>query len=153
MAALWPLLQNRLVAVLPTLSGYTGVKVFDGPPVVDDAPLSYVTVGHIDDGTGLDGSAGSYQTVPGQLDGLVDESGSLDLEFVVWTGDVDLPTVRTACYALVDTLEAFIRADQTLGLFLPGATTHMTVNVIPQQAPSGSEQRLIVTVTYTARRP
>ena len=153
MAALWPLLQTRLFNLLPTLPGYAGVAVYDGPPVADDGAKFYVTVGHIDDGTGLDGSAGSYQTTPGQVDGLIDESGSLDLEFVVWTGDVDLPTVRTACYALVDTLEATIRADQTLGLFLPGAVTQMTVNVIPQQAPSGSEQRLIVTVTYTARRP
>ena len=152
MAALWPQLQNALVNLLPSLLP-AGVVVYDGPPVADDGAKSYVTVGHIDDGTGLDGSAGTYTTTPGQVDGLIDETGSLDLEFVVWTGDVDLPTVRAQCYTLADTLEAAVRTDQTLGVFLPGASTQMTVSVIPQQAPTGSEQRLIVTLTYTARRP
>ena len=152
MAALWPQLQNALIALLPSLLP-AGVFVYDGPPVADDGAKAYVTVGHIDDGTGLDGSAGTYTTTPGAVDGLIDETGALDLEFVVWTGDVDLPTVRAQCYALVDALEATVRADQTLGVFLPGASTQMTVNVIPQQAPTGSEQRLIVTLTYTARRP
>lgn len=153
MAALWPQLQARLVTTLPTLPGYGSVIVYDGPPVADDAATVFVTVGHFDDGSGFDASAGAYTTSPGVLTGLVVETGSLDCEIVAWTGDVDLPTVRAQAFTLADALEAWIRADQTLGIFLPSSTTEMTVNVVPQQAVSGSEQRLIVTVTYTALRP
>ena len=49
MATQWPLLTARLVALLPTLSGWSAVQVFDGPPVTSEIPTSYCTVGYVDD--------------------------------------------------------------------------------------------------------
>jgi hypothetical protein len=82
----WPLVLGRLLTLLPTLSGWTGVAVYDGPPVTGDAPTDYATVGFV---VGED-FGGSFEIVdePG---GMLTENGTVRTEIVCVTGDVDLP--------------------------------------------------------------
>jgi len=52
----WPVIVARLLELLPTLDGWAGVEVYDGPPVTRDAPADYCTVGFVLD----EDVAGSY---------------------------------------------------------------------------------------------
>lgn len=139
----WPLLAGRLVSWLPTLPGWAGVAVYDGPPVTADVPGSYVTVGFV---LGED-NGGSYDQVY-LAGGLLEETGTVHCEIVCWTGDVDLATMRTQAFALADALQAAMSADGTLGGVVRSAA--MTVDVRPVQTTAGAEQRLMVTLNYTA---
>lgn len=144
--AAWPSVVARLVAHLPTLPGWAGVEVFDGPPVTQAAPTDYVTVGFV---VGED-FAGSYeQSRPGAFD--VEEVGTVRCEVVCTTGDVDLAGRRARAFALVDAWEAWTTANPTLGVLNQSSSASLSVDVEPQQSGSGSTQRLTVTVSYLAR--
>jgi hypothetical protein len=43
-----PLVIDATIALLPTLPGWSGVVVLDGPQVTAAAPREYVTVGFVD---------------------------------------------------------------------------------------------------------
>ena len=146
MSAAWPLVKNRLVVLLPDLPGWSGVSVYSGPPVTGDAPTRYVTVGFV---PGED-FAGSYEQTytPG---GLLEEVGTVRSEVVCATGDVDLPAMEADAFALVDAWEASITADGTLGVLPQGSTSALSVDVEPSQTTSAAAQRLVVTLSYTAR--
>lgn len=146
MSAAWPVLVDRLVALLPGLPGWSGVQVFDGPPVTGDAPPSYVTVGFV---VGED-IGGSYEQVRG-VGNLLEESGQIRSEVVCTTGEVDLPAMRARAFALVDAWEAEIARDQTLGVLAPSSTSSLAVDVQPLQTDRGTTQRLTATLVYFAR--
>lgn len=146
MSAAWPVVLNRLLVLLPTLPGWSGVEVFDGPPTTGDAPKSFVTVGFVQ---GED-YGGNYDRTRGTAN-LLEENGAIRSEIVCWTGDVDLPTTRAQAFALADAWEAAVAADQTLGVLPPSSTSSLTVDVAPVQTTSGAEQRLVVTLTYFTR--
>lgn len=145
MSAAWPVVLNRLLVLLPTLPGWSDVEVFDGQPVTGDAPTSFVTVGFVE---GED-YGGNYDRVRGAAD-LLEENGAIRSEIVCWSGDVDLPTVRAKAFALADAWEATVAADQTLGVLPPSSTSSLAVDVAPKQT-AGSQQRLVVTLTYFTR--
>lgn len=145
-AAWWQAIITKTVATLPTLSGWSTVSVFDGPPVTADAPRDYVTVGFVQG----EAFAGSYDRVRG-IANLVEEAGTIRSELVCLTGDVDLPTVRARAFALADAWEAWVEADQTLGILGPSATASLAVDVAPAQTTEGAEQRLVLTLSYFSR--
>lgn len=145
-AAWWQVVINRLVASLPTLPGWSTVSIFDGPPVTGDAPRDYVTVGFVSG----EAFAGTYDRLRGEAN-LVEETGTIRSELVCLTGDVDLPTVRARAFALADAWEAWVEADQTLGVLGPSATASLAVDVAPAQTTEGAEQRLVLTLTYFSR--
>jgi hypothetical protein len=150
MTAAWPRIVARLIDVLPTLPGWDGVEVYDGPPVTGDAPPVFVTVGFV---LG-ENNAGSYeQTRNGEQgwQGALEESGTVLSEIVCATGDVDLPAVRARAFALADAWEAWVSADETLGVMGRSSISSLTVDVSPAQTTAGSEQRLTVTLVYLAR--
>lgn len=150
MAAAWPLVKRRLVAHLPSLAGWADVEVFDGPPVTGDVPTDFVTVGFV---LGED-FAGSYeQTRNGEnsWQGALEEVGTIRSELVCATGEVDLADVESRAFALVDAWEAWVSADETLGVLGPSSTASLAVDVQPAQTTGGAVQRLTVTLSYLAR--
>lgn len=146
MAAAWPKLTERLIALLPTLPGWSAVTVYDGPPVTSDAPIDYITVGWV---PGED-FAGSYEQARG-VGNLLEENGSIRSELVCVDGGGDLNAVRDRAFALVDAWEQSLADDQTLGVLLPSSTASLSVDVEPAQTTAGAVQRLTVTLVYFAR--
>jgi hypothetical protein len=144
MATQWPVLTARLVVLLPTLSGWSGVSVFDGPPVTGDVPTSYCTVGYVEDD-----DAGSYTDDLSEVGNVfTTETGSIRCRLVVTSGDVDISTVRTAAFALVDALRTSLRTAPLVGVLPAGSTTSLAVDVGSVQNERGSGQRLDFTVSY-----
>jgi len=144
----WPQVVDRLVTLLPALPGWLGVTVYDGPPVTQDAPADYVTVGYV---VGED-MAGDYEQTTAGLGGMLEESGTVRSELVCTTGNNALPAMRARAFALVDAWQAEISRDQTLGGVLGASgTSSLTVDVQPSANTDGSTQRLTVTLSYFAR--
>jgi hypothetical protein len=149
-SAAWPLVKRRLVELLPTLDGWDGVEVYDGPPVTSDAPTDYVTVGYVLD----EDFGGSYEQTrngDGGWSGALDETGTLRSEIVCTSGDPDIADVEARAFALVDTWEAEVSRDETLGVLGASSTSSLAVDVQPINQTSGAVQRLTVTLTYLAR--
>lgn len=150
MAAAWPVVVGRLVAVLPTLPGWSGVAVYDGEPVTGDNPTDFVTVGFV---PGED-FAGSYEQTrngEGSWQGALEETGTVRSRLVSTTGDVNLTARRARVFALADAWEAWLMADPTLGVLGVSSTSSLSVDVEPVQNSAGSAVALIVTVSYLTR--
>lgn len=150
MSAAWPLVKNRLVALLPTLTEWSGVQVYSGPPVTADVPTEYITVGYV---VGED-FAGTYEQTrngEGGWQGALEESGTVRSELVCATGEVDLPTVEARAFELVDAWEAEVSRDETLGVLNSSTSSSLAVDVLPAQTGAGAIQRLVVTLTYFTR--
>lgn len=147
MSAAWPLLVNRLQQVLPGLTGWGDVVVFDGPPVTQDAPANYLTIGFV---LGED-AAGEIERITHGLAGMLEEVGSIRCELVCATGETDLAAVRAKAFALVDSWQAEVSRDQSLGVLGPSSTTSLSVEVLPAQTDAGAAQRLVVTLNYFSR--
>ena len=150
MSAMWPILVDRLVSLLPTLPGWSGVAVYDGPPVTADAPVDYVTVGYVL-GEDFGGTYEQTRNGEGGWQRALEESGTVRSEVVCTTGDVDLPSVRARAFALVDAWDAEIARDETLGVLGPSSSSSLSVDVEPAQTTGGAVQRLTVTFSYFAR--
>lgn len=144
MATQWPLVVNKLVTLLPTLSGWTNVTVYDGAPVTGDIPVDYATVGYV-----ADDQAGTYNLIQ-DPDGVQwQEAGTVRSQLTCVTGDADLSTMRTRTFALVDALETYVRNNRTLGNTLsPEGTTELTVEVLSIQSGTGAGQTVIFTLQY-----
>lgn len=140
----WPQVVDRLVSYLPSLPGWSGIPVFDGPPVTGDAPSTFVTVGYV---VG-DEVGGSYEQLYSG-GGLLEESGTVRCEVVAATGDVDLPTVRARAFALVDAWQAWVTSTPALGLPL-SLSSALSVDVQSRQTDVDAVQRLTVTLSYSA---
>lgn len=150
MSAAWPRVVDRLVSLLPTLPGWSGVVVFDGPPVTQDAPPTFVTVGYVV-GEDFGGTYEQTRNGEGGWQGALTESGTVRSEVVCATGDVDLPAMRAKAFALVDAWEAEVSRDETLGVLGASSTSSLSVDVQPAQTDRGTVQRLTVTLSYLAR--
>jgi hypothetical protein len=141
----WPLVRRRLLALVGALPSAAAFVVYDGPPVTGDAPTDYVTVGYR---LGED-IAGGFER--GVEDNCPTELGTVVSEVVCSTGNVDLLSVEARAFALVDDWQNAVDADQTLGVLPAPSTCSLTVDVQPAQNNAGSEQRLIVTLTYLSK--
>jgi hypothetical protein len=139
-----PLVIDATVNLLPTLPGWSGVTVYDGPQVVGDTPREYVTVGFVD---GED-FGGTFEPIAG-LGDLLEESGSLRSEIVCWTGDVDFPGMRARAFGLFNAWNAAVQDDVSLGGVVAAAS--LSGEVVPVQNDKGSAVRLVVTLSYIAR--
>jgi hypothetical protein len=140
---MWPQIVNWHVQNLPTITGIA--NVYDGPPVTGDEPNQYIVVGATATG---DTGGDAAQTYGEDGFGLY-EDGTILCDVVAQTGDVDVATMRTQAFALVDSWNAALRADRTLGgLMNPNNNIELTVTPIPVQNNQGSAVRLLVTVSY-----
>lgn len=148
MTSQWPLLVTRLVALLPTLSGWSGVAVYDGAPDSADpggtASVVYCAVGYVEDEQGA-GRATQEPSGDGFFDG---ETGEVRCELFSGNGDGDMAAARTAGWALFDALKESIRADRTVGVLPHGSTASVSADVITGKQ-AGAGQLLVISLTYT----
>jgi hypothetical protein len=149
MAAQWPRIVSGLVALLPTLTGWSGVSVFDGAPITADDPLDYCTVGFVN-AVATDDVAGSYMTSQDPDGFQIQETGQIRCQITVQTGNVDtMSAMRSAMFALTDALDAAIRLDRTLGgLLAPASDVSLAVDVQSIQNQGGTAQSAVFTVHY-----
>jgi len=143
MATQWPLVVARLNALLPTLAGWDVVTVFDGPPVTADVPTDYVTVGYV-----ADDQAGTYSQTQDPNGFQYVEVGTVRSQLSCITGDIDLASVRTRVFALMDSVDAAVRADRRLGVLSPSGTSELEVEVLSMQSTGGTAQSLVFTLHY-----
>lgn len=148
MATQWPVVHARLVDLLSNLgSPWSGVSVFDGPPVTARVPDAFCTVGFVSDE-----EAGGAFTHDRAGNGFqLEETGHVRCELVTQSGPTNLATVRARAFELIDALEAEIRRDQTLGVLPQGSTTNLAVDVLPVQTTNGAMQRLTFSLNYFTR--
>lgn len=154
----WPVVQQRLVNLLPTLPGWTGVVVHDGQPRRDRNAKESISVGWSTygpqggtRGSGL-GDSGSFSATEETVTSMWAENGSVLCELVVWGGDESAAsTYRARAFDLLDALEESIRTDERLGVLPPSSTTSLGAEVISGQDKSGATTRLIVSVDYFVR--
>lgn len=139
----WPQVNNRLVALLPTLPGWSAVVVYDGPPVTEDYAEQYATVGYVQDTV-----AGTYRQDRDTVDTLVREVGDVRVHLVVRSGDDDLPGLRGQAFTLASALDDAMRADGQLGLLPEGSNTSLAVDVLSRQDQDGTAFDLVLTFTY-----
>ena len=140
MTAYWPVVQARLVDLLPTLLP-AGVVVFDGPSAGrEKGAKQYVTVGATAEGAG-----GSYTQPDSATSGdFRAEQGQVECEFTDWSGDSNAPTKRGVVFGWADLLEASVRADQTLGVLPKGSVTELAGELVM----GATTVRLVVTLSY-----
>jgi hypothetical protein len=139
MSAYWPVVQARLVELLPTILP-AGVVVIDGPFAgTEKGARQYVTVGATSEGAG-----GSYEQPDSPIDGVREERGEVVCELVDWSGDVDTPTKRAAVFAWADLIEASIRSDQTLGVMPAGSVSALAGDLVM----TATKAALALTVAY-----
>ena len=143
MATQWPLIVARLLALLPTLPGWSGVTVIDGPLVSADVPTDYVTVGYV-----ADDQAGTYNTTQDPNGFQYIEVGTIRSQLNCSTGDSDLVGMRARAFALIDSLDAAIRADRRLGVLSPAGTSELEVEVLSMQNANGTASSLVFTLLY-----
>lgn len=146
MASAWPILQARLMTLLPTLPVFSGVPVYDGPPASSEETVSYVTIGFAENA----GDAGTYSPARAAGDSYTEETGQIVSEIVSGNGDSDLAAARTLAFGLADAWQAQVEADKRLGVLAEGSSCSLDVAVVPVQYTSGVEQRLVVTLHYFA---
>lgn len=144
MAAQWPRVTARLVALLPTLPGWAQIKVYDGA-ALDSQTASFCTVAHASDG--ITAHVGNY-TVTTADDGFRRiEQGTVACSLTSTADLGALAPSRLAVFALIDALDDAIRADRTLGVLSREGTTDLTVDVASMQV-VGNAQVLTFNVDY-----
>jgi hypothetical protein len=146
MNAALPAVVTRLLAVLPTLSGWSQVGVYDGPNLAQDYPPSFVTVGFVD---GEDFGGGAEAT-PTAGD-LLEAAETLRSEIGVQTGNTGgMADVRAQAFALLAAWQQWVDADPTLGV--PGVSgAALSWDYQPIQNDRGKAVRLAVTLNYVAQ--
>jgi len=144
MATQWPLVVHRLVTLLPTLPGWEQVVVFDGPPITGDDPNQWCTVGYI-----ADDKAGNYTTTQHDDGFSRHETGEVRSEVVCNTGDDDLAGVRGRMFALLDAVDAAVRADRRLGVLSAEGTSTFAVEVLSVKDAQGTAQGATFALHYT----
>jgi len=144
-SAYWPVLQQRLFALMPTLAG-AGWVVFDGPAGGQESgKQKYILVG-----ASTDGDGGSYDQPDDTVDTMRAETGTVIVEVNSWSGDTTVNATRRAeCFGVANALEAAIRADQRLGVLPNSSTTALAGDITTPS--NGKSARLVLSVNYTAR--
>jgi hypothetical protein len=147
----WPLVVNRLVTLLPTLSGWSGVQVFDGRPVVVEN-VDYCLVGYAneDDQGNFDlGTFGEELSAVGNA--FEQETGTVDCQVSCNSGDDDLSVVRARLTALFDSLAASLKADRTLGVLPYGSVASVAAQIVGTKNAQGTGITAIFTVSYVTQ--
>ena len=132
MATQWPLVYNRLLELLPTLDGWSAVKVIDGEPVDDNTTSLYCTVGFVD-AVGQNVNGGSFSTQRDQSGCRTLEVGEVKCELISQDQRNNLAAARATAFPLADALQEAIAADYRLGVLAPQATSTLTSEVTQTQ--------------------
>jgi len=146
MGTAWGAVKAHLVSVLPGLVG-SGVRVYDGPVVVGEAPSAYLSIGSQ---PSVGDSSGTFtQTTPNDGFSAI-ETGTVLCELGAIAGTTLAPDV----FASFDLIAAYLQGDQTLGgVLFAGSTVTVGAEVAQLQTQSGATQHLLVSVNYQTRLP
>lgn len=145
MATQWPLVRGRLLNLLPTLTGWDQVEVVGGT-AVDTAKALICTVGHATDGT--TSTAGNYTTAQAPDGFQYVEQGALTSQLSSFDSTVSIEDNLTTLFALLDQVDAAIRADRRLGVLSPAGYADMTVDVSSAQSVPGAFVSLTFSINY-----
>ena len=143
MSIVWPTARAGLLALLPTLPGWSGVAVYDGPPLSGDTG-DYCAVGYVEDEQG----AGSWSLTPDGSGFFDSETGEVRSELYTGNGDGDLAAAVVAGHTLVNALATAAKADRTLGFLPAGSTCSVSADVITGRS-EGAGQLLVLSLSYT----
>ena len=141
----WPDVYTALLALLPTLPGFTGVQVYDGQFVGNDYPTDYVTVGfQSDDG------AGSFIQQPDPSCFATTEVGDIKCLMSCNSGDTEPSADRNRVFAMFTALQTEVTRDQSLRGALTGSNYLVTLSaqVVALENTAGAASSLIVSVAY-----
>lgn len=146
----WPKIPPAILALAPTITGWADVTVYNGEPVPRPSDGRYFIVGLVTDET----SAGTFNQEPGTVDGLRDESGEVRCELAIGVGESDvLDVVLSDAYVLLNALDAALRADETLGGVLTGASfVTLAGDFVPIKS-NGTAVRVPLSIQYFAQTP
>lgn len=150
MATAWPAVTTWLVTT--TRSLWSPTLVLDGPTTSGDIPTAYALIGFSAGDTNAD-TPGQF-TLTTSPDGLgVDESGHVNAQIVVASGDDDFSGPRVTAFGMFDALYAAVVADQTLGGVL-AVNGNSAVAAVPGYVTNslGVAFSLAVTLSYTTDR-
>lgn len=134
------------LATLPTLTGWSGVTVVDGPLLRGDGPNRYLTLGFVAD----DPSPFSSFVPVAEAQGDLRESGEFASLLVV--GADSVAAARDAALLLLGAWASWLTRDRTLGgKVLGDSEAHLSVDLTAAiNRQSGGIARARVAVTYTA---
>jgi len=140
-----PLIIAAHVAHLPTLTGWSGVDVYEGQVTSRDAATRYVTVGYV---AGIDGPTVHVAPVTdGQRKNR--ETGSVGCALVV--ADTDIAAARAAVFGLLEPWAEWVATDRSLaGVLLADSVVELVADVALITTRAGATATATVTLTYTA---
>jgi hypothetical protein len=143
----WAAVRAQLATMLPGVVG-SGVTVYNGPVVSNEAPLAYLTLGNVPSTDNEGAGTFSQDVGPDGFSAL--EGGTVLAELGAVAGTKKVPDVFTTFAAIA----AWVQADMTLGgVLTPGSTCTVSADVVEAQTTAGAVQRLLLTFTYTTRLP
>lgn len=143
-----PELINALIAVGQADAGLNGVQVTDGPEVTDSGARDWLIVGFDGD---PDGDFTSAQTVGGWSDLSIgrEEQFQVTIAAIAQHGETDVRPVRERAYAIAARVEAWLRADPSLGLVSVEAAIEAT-QLMQAQTQQGAQATVLLTVAGRA---
>jgi len=138
-----------LDALVTTLSAGTATAVYDGPPLVSDAPTTFVLVGATDEAESV---VPIRQDWAGLGHNSRNETGEIPCAVVSQSGDTVIKTHRDAVLTILGELEAAIVADPTLGGAVQAGWLLIASGDLTQsQNNQGARVTVNFTVEYRAR--
>lgn len=145
----WPRVVARLLEALPLLPRFATTPVYDGPEP-DEAgnqTLTFCTVGY----QRGDDSAGTFSQDRAGNGFQIEETGEVRCEIYAGNGDDSMSDARSGAFYLLDAVQSFLLADQTLGVLPAGSTCVLQVDPISLSTKAGSAQWLPFVVRYFTR--
>lgn len=149
MSLLWPNVYSAVLTALPSLSGWSGVTLFDGPPVGGSAPQQWAALGI----ASIDPEDDNNGTLHLELSPIGNhfavETGDVPLLIVVGSGTVaDYATNRATAFTLANAVRAWFLNDPTFGVLPVGSSSALDVTVASKQNRAGTAYALVLIFTY-----
>lgn len=124
------------------------VEVADGPEVSDSAAPDWLVFAFDGDPSGdFEGAASTSE--PADLGTGREEAWQITVAAIANRGDPDVVAVRTRVYEIAERVEAWVRADPSLGLRSLTAAIEAT-RLVQDQTKEGAHARLLLTVAGRA---
>ena len=140
MSVVWPQVASRLVQLLPTLTGWDTVIVYDGQPDTADQG-DYFAVG----ATLGDASGGRVAFEPDGSGFFDIETGEVRCELVVEADD--FASARTRVFGLLEPLRLYVTQNRGLGSLPAGTSVSLSSEVLSAKDPAPGF-RLPLLVSY-----
>jgi hypothetical protein len=145
-----PAALDVLLAALRAAPGLVGIRVCDGPEVLDGAAQAALWVGYDGDPEGDDASVTSSSKWAGLGARARDETFAITCAVAVMTGASSTTAVRSQrqrAYELFAVVEDIVRSDPSLGLPSPSRFAVTDGDLYQEPIEGGTRARLVFTVT------